>query len=337
MLSRTFAVGAAILGLSAGLARAEPLTLKFATINPPTSDVVTEFLKPWADRVSAASNGTLKIDVFNGFAIANNVNAYDRVVNDVVQIAYFSQIYAGGKFPRTDVVSLPFIADRSAVAAPALWRLYESGMIAPEYTGLKPLMMIVFPQQGIHTGSKPVAKVEDMAGLRIRTGSKVTAQIISASGATPLSIEVGSMYEAVQRGTVDGVFMPWSAFQPFKLAEVTHQHLDAPLGTSPAMIFMTQKTYDALPPDARKAIDLNSGLEATRAFGRWWDGSQDKVRNQIKASAGHTVRTLSAADAAHWRAVLAPIADEWAQQTPDGAKVLAAYRDDVMRETAGTK
>ena len=39
--------------------------------------------------------------------------------------------------------------------------------------------------------------------------------------------------------------------------------------------------------------------------------------------------TLSPEQEAQWRKVLEPIAKEWAQTTPDGAKVLEAFRAEV--------
>ena len=40
---------------------------------------------------------------------------------------------------------------------------------------------------------------------------------------------------------------------------------------------------------------------------------------------------LIAAAVALWKQRLAPIADEWVKETPDGARVLAAYRSEIAK------
>jgi hypothetical protein len=54
-------------------------------------------------------------------------------------------------------------------------------------------------------------------------------------------------------------------------------------------------------------------------------------RDRVAKMPGHTVATLDAAEAEAWRRILAPMVDDWVRETPDGAKVLAAYRDEIAR------
>jgi hypothetical protein len=42
---------------------------------------------------------------------------------------------------------------------------------------------------------------------------------------------------------------------------------------------------------------------------------------------------MSPADAQNWTRLLAPITDAWVKGTPDGARVLAAYRAEVAKAT----
>ena len=67
-------------------------------------------MRPWAERINEQGKGVVKIDIRDGLALANLTNAYERVVNDVVQIAWTLPGYVAGKFPRTQVTSLPFVS-----------------------------------------------------------------------------------------------------------------------------------------------------------------------------------------------------------------------------------
>jgi TRAP-type transport system periplasmic protein len=133
----------------------------------------------------------------------------------------------------------------------------------------------------------------------------------------------------LQRGGADGVNIQWTAFQPFKLGEVTHFHIEAQLGSAAAAIFMAKKRYEALPAAARKIIDENSGEAQSRAFGAFWDKVDQEGRDDVRKLPGHQIAELSPAQKEAWRKKIEPLVAEWTKSTPDGAKVLAAYRQQL--------
>jgi len=122
--------------------------------------------------------------------------------------------------------------------------------------------------------------------------------------------------------------MPFTGMETFKLYEVTKYHLDVALGGDAAMVFISRKSYDALPTKAKEAIDRNSYLPLARKLGEKTQEQWEKSRNLVKDS----VYTLSPEQEAEWKHRLAPVAAEWAQGVPDGAKVLAAFRAEVAAQ-----
>ena len=113
-------------------AHADETTLIFATINPPNAHMNTEFLHPWAARINEEGKGIIKIDLRDSPTVATIFNAYDRVLDDVVQIAFQLHNYVNGKFPLSSVATLP-LADKAEDRSVALWRLYRSGALKAEY------------------------------------------------------------------------------------------------------------------------------------------------------------------------------------------------------------
>src|SRR5579871_6212162 len=86
---RTSAVAVLFLLAVASPALADDaVTLKFATLSTADGPLNTRMLHPWAERVNAAGKGIVQLDVRDGFAIANYNNIYDRVLDDVVQVAF---------------------------------------------------------------------------------------------------------------------------------------------------------------------------------------------------------------------------------------------------------
>lgn len=326
---------ASALCLAAATARADAINLIFATGSPTGSEVSVEFMKPWADRINAQGQGVVHIDYREGFAIADPANAYDRVTGDAIQIGFMLPGLVAGKFPRTQVVTLPFVAGEVAESSSvALWRIYAHGPLAAEYDQIRPLAISAISQASIHM-AKPLPSPLAFAGIKVMATSKVSADIASRLGAAPISLPTFQMYEALLRHSVDGVITGWPSFQPFKLIEVTTYHIDAPLGSAVAVIFMAKDKYNALPPAARAIIDANSGEGASREYGRLWDRVAERARQLIKATPGQQLVVPTAVETAAIRQKTAPVIADWLAATPDGQQTLDQFTAALEAVRAG--
>jgi TRAP-type transport system periplasmic protein len=245
-------------------------------------------------------------------------------MDDVVQVGWALQGAIGGKFIRSAIAGLPFVSEDCESSSVAFWRLYQSGALGPEYAEIVPLMLVVFPQSGIHL-VHPVASLADLHGLKLIALGKVQADAVTTLGGAPLSIGITDMYTALQRGTADGAVASWTTFDPFRLGDVTRYHLETRLGTSTGMIFMAKKKFDALPSAAQKVLRDNSGEAASRAFGAYLDGDAARVRDNVKAG-GQTVAAPDAAHETQWREKLDPVDASYINSVPNGPAILASYR-----------
>ena len=317
-----------------GAARAEEVTLLFGTSTPPSTHISLRVFHPWADAINAQGRGVIKIDIRDGMTIANPSNFYTRVMEDVIQIGWGSHNSVPGAFPLSGFSNLPFQTERSEDSSVAFWRLYKRGFFDKEYKDVVPLFVQIYPQSQFHLAKPPKAP-DDIAGLRLMVVAKTASEAVSKLGGAPISLQLPDLYEALQRGTVDGAVMSWTAFQPFKLQEVTTYHIETALGTGPAMVFMAKKRYDALPPEARRVLDANSGEAETRALGRAWDEVEEEARQAAKSDPKQQVVVPSPAVTAKWRTMLAPLVEEWETATPGGKEVLAAFRDTLAQVKAG--
>jgi TRAP-type C4-dicarboxylate transport system substrate-binding protein len=324
--------GAFAAAVIAAPAFAEPIVLKFNSPAPPRSYLHANVFEPWAKAVEADSGGTLKIQLFYGGTLGAFPVTYDRVIDGVADIGFILTPMAGGKLKQQDVASLPFETKNSTEAAVALWNLYAKGVTAGEFSQVKPLGIWVFPNAALHT-KEPVAKLEDVKGLKLVASSLISSRIATSLGATPVTFGPQDAYQAISRGTTDGAIMPFTGMLVFKINEVTKHHLDEALGGDSATMFMNKQKYDSLPAQAKAAIDKNSYLGLSRKLGAATTAEWERCRNVVKGS----VTTLPDAEEARWRKVLEPVAAEWAKATPNGAKVLAAFRAEVAAERAAKK
>jgi TRAP-type C4-dicarboxylate transport system substrate-binding protein len=329
----------ALLGLAAVVfgaapAAAQETTLVFATTNAPNAHLNVRGHHPWAERINQAGKGVVRIDVRDGPTIANHLNYYQRVMDDVVQIAWGLPALIAGKFVLTNVTTLPFQVEKAEDASVALWRLHQSGLLDADFNDVVPLYLISFPQVGVHLSKAP-RNLESLAGLKLAVGNKVGADILTRLGGAPISLPVTDYYEAIQRGTVDGSMSQWTQFQPFKLAEVTSYHIDTTLGSAAGMVFMSKKKWATLPEPVRKILMDNSGEKQSRVFGQFWDAVNEEGRASVRGRDKHTTVTLTAEQQNAWRQKVQPVVDDWVKATPGGDKVLDAFKSQIAKAQAG--
>src|SRR5690242_165612 len=91
-----------------GRASADETRLVFTTISLPGSTISNQIWHPWADRVNAAGQGAVHVDVRDGFTLASSTNYYDRLLTNVMQISFGSLNYLADKFQLSQVMALPF-------------------------------------------------------------------------------------------------------------------------------------------------------------------------------------------------------------------------------------
>ena len=312
----------------------EPLQLKFGFPAPPTSFVMTEVSQPWSKDVEAASNNAVQFTFFPGGAVGNFNNILDRTLNAVVDVSFGIFGPYADQFPRTHVTGLPFEANNTTESAIALWRLYANGTITPEYGQVHVLTLFNFPTAGLHT-KKRISKLEDVKGMKFSVTSRSAGQVTELLGAVPITMTPSDVYQSAQRGLIDGINQSWTAVQTFKLYEVENFHLEAALGQNPAFFFMNKASYAKLPAAAKTAIDRHSGEVFARRTGKAVDANDASGSGMAKGMAGHLVYSLDAAETARWKKAVEPMAKEWIAATPDGAKILAAYRAELEKIRAG--
>lgn len=325
---RTLFKAALAMAALAGLSEQSPAQetrLLFTSLSPAGS-TNTVFFNQWARRIADQSGGAVRIEVRDGTALAHFGNVYERVQDDVVQIGWAIHQVVAGRFPLSEVAGLPFVEGGFSRASVALRRLAKSGLLDAEYKDVVPLVFSVFGPSQLHFVRAPQS-IDDLTGVKVAVAGRAPSQLVGQLGGTPISMQPGNFYEALQRRTVDAVITSWAAFAPYKLHEVTAYHVETLLGQGTSMFFMARKKYDALPENARKVLAANSDEGTTLAFSRHFDDQWSDARKPVASSDKHTIVQLSAEQTAKWRAKAAPMLQEWVRSRASGEQALAEYRE----------
>lgn len=306
-------------------ATAEEVTLIFAPSIPPQQTPGPQILKPWAEQVNAAGKGVVQLDVREGTAVSNGGNFFDRVQNDVVNIAW--GVTGGiGKFLQSDASRVPYVGEKAEHASVAMWRLYKSGMLDNEYKDTRALEFGAYFPASIHLSRAPKS-IEDLSGLRLIANSKIAAQAVAMFGATPTTILIADAYGALQRHTVEGIVTGYPGIPPYKMQEVVNTHINANMGGGMSFLIMAKKKFESLPAAVQKVLDDNSGEALSRKHGAFNDADEQRARDFLRAMPDHTLIEPTAAQHEIFRKRLAPLAEEWTKSVPGAVPVLAKYRE----------
>jgi TRAP-type C4-dicarboxylate transport system substrate-binding protein len=324
----------AALGCAATVpASADEIKLLFATIGGADTGLNVQVQHPWAKRINEQGKGIVQLDVRDGPTLANHNNSYERVVNDVIQVGWGLPAYITGKFNLVNVVALPFPPYRTEAASVALWRMYASGLLNSEFDEVQPLALTGFAQVNLNLVKEPKA-LDNFAGLKFASGSKIFSEMVLKLGGTPVTVPLLDYYQSLLRGTIDGAVVNWGQLETFKLGEVTFFHIDYPSIGAAGYVFMSRKKFAALPAEARKIIEANSGENQSRNFGKFNDAWEIQNRQKFSTMTNHKALELNVAQKQKWQHIYAQIAEDWVKTTPGGDKALAMFKDFLAKAEA---
>lgn len=321
---------AAALVLAAGAGHAQTV-LKFNSWLPPTHPIMAMSVKPWADEVAKVTDGRVKIE-FTASSLGPPPNQFDLVKDGVADAAITVHGYTPARFPLMQAGELPFLSNNSEPLSVALWRVTQKHFAAKnEHAGTQALAIFTSQPGRVFTVKRPLVNIGDWEGLKLAGGAAINIEEAKALGAVGIRAPGPQAAEMTKRGTVDGLFIDMSSFADFNLGGTIKHMLDFPRGIHAAtfVLIMNKGKWDALSPADRVAIEKISGETLSRTFGRNWDLSAAKAREQLKP-AGVEVNMITPEHQKALEQRLAFLEEEWLKKAQaagiDGKAVLADLR-----------
>ncbi len=297
-------------------AYAEQAMLRVGSRTPPKSFTVKKGYAPWLRQVEKDSNGTLKFQEFWGGSIERSLKKqYEAMMAGLQDAGPIIPSYTAALFPDFSLLALPFMFNSAVEGSEAAWRFYKTGLLR----GLDDVYVAaVFTNDngGLHFRDK-LTSIDQVKGAKIRAAGPTEAKAIRAVGGSPVSMGMGQVTGALNRGVIKGLLSGYSALRTFRVEPLLKSHVDLPMGVRVFFFGINKKKYDALPPAAKAAIDKNSGLSFSRHM-----GEQNAASSKI-ARANAKKKSFIAPKGAELEAMrkrFKGIHDDWIKATPDGQK-----------------
>ena len=206
-------VGAAILGsvvlaVTPQPAAAQTTTLTMSSWVSPSHLLTKDVLAVWGQQVEKATNGRVKLQMLPKHPSAPP-GTFDAVRDDLVDVSYVTASYTPARHVLPLVAELPGGGATSVINSLAYSRIHWKYLQqAGEYKGVKLLGVFTHGPGQMFNTKRPIIKVEDLAGMKVRTGGGIAEEMARALGASAFVKPAPESYELLSSGVADGTFFP---------------------------------------------------------------------------------------------------------------------------------
>lgn len=279
------AIAAALLLAATGARAAE--TLSLGTWGASKHPQVKEFTQRFMDEVKKESHGAIQFKYFPDGEIVKQNFVPNAISSGTVDIALATFDSWAGRIPDVSATTMPFwplsMKDTREKLVPGN-PIFEWFDHALQKTGAKVLCIFDIGPPVVSTNF-PLHVPADIKGKKIRATSKGHAQLLQALGAAPVVLSVGDVYQALQRGTVDGAAGGLQGMVGLKHYEVAKNLMvtNGVMGTYIHGYVMNLKRFNALPKE-QQAIILKAAENARNhaedfmidSYGKYLQVAQEK-------------------------------------------------------------
>jgi TRAP-type C4-dicarboxylate transport system substrate-binding protein len=314
-------------------------TLTMSSWVSPQHHLTAVVLVGWANEVEKATNGRVKFQMLPKHPSAPP-GTFDAVRDGLVDLSYVTASYTPARHILPLMPELPGGGETALINSVAYsrihWKYFQK---AGEYKGVKLLGVFTHGPGQMFT-KRPVAGINDLQGLKIRTGGGVAEAVAKALGTSAFVKPAPESFELLKSGVADGVFFPMESIISFKLDTVLEQATLFPGGmySSAFGFFMNEDKWNKLPKGDQDIIEKISGEHMARLAGASWDEADRKGLEVLKKS-GVKIVNADAVLVAEVRKRSAPIVDDWITKANakgvEAAKVLAEFREELKKVASG--
>lgn len=279
----------------------------------------------FADVVKAKSGGRIDVQVAPSAQMGDDAAMVTALRTGALDMSANSQGAVANAVPEYAAFGMPFMFNSPAQA----FKLLDGplGKELADKSAEKGMVVLGYWDNGIRhmTNSKrPITKVEDMKGLKMRTPpDAVLVDIMRSLGAEAQQIRFAELYIALQQGVVDGQENPLVNIHASKLYEVQkHLALTSHMFQMTPFL-MSKRTWDRM-SDADRKVVQEAAAEATALQRKLSADADAKLLNELKAK-GVQVTTV---DTAAFAKATASVDEKWLTTGigPYLRKVIAAAR-----------
>ena len=285
------------------------LKLRYASYFPPTHPM-SKLEEEWGKEVEKRTDGRIKITFFPGNTLTPPMQTYESVVKGIADIGHAMQAWSPGRFPLTEVVTLP-MGITSGYQATKMSNEYYKKFRPKEFDDTKVMYFHAIGPGLLHL-KKSASSLDDIKGLRIRVNTDQHG-IAKAVGVTPVDLPITETYDALSKGLVDGIPLPMDVLKGWRFGELVKTTLEiSALGyTAPHYVVMNKEKWNSISAADQQTIEKIND-EWVEKHGKLWN-ELDKEAREFGIQKGVKMVKVSSADEARVAQGMKPLLAEYVQ------------------------
>ncbi|WGE75215.1 TRAP transporter substrate-binding protein [Actinobacillus equuli] len=262
----------------------------------PRSDSQHIAAKKFNELLQQKSNKGLKLSLFPDSTLGNAQTAISGVRGGTIDLAMSDSSNFTGLASELNVIDIPFIfKDRSHAYQVLDGEIGQTLLAKLEAHGLKGLAFWEVGFRGFTNSKHPVAKPEDIKGLKVRTNQNpMYIKAFSILGANPVPMPLSELYTALETKAVDAQEHPIGIVWSAKLYEVQKYFSPTNHGYTPLIVVINKAKFDALPAEQQKALS-EAALEAGKYQRQLNLDNEQGIIEKMKKAGVEFVETLDTA------------------------------------------
>ena len=321
---RVLLIAAGLLGVVSisGTAQAQEFKLRWGHYlgNSPFVQVEKDFAK----RVEERTKGRVKIDITFAGGLGKGNELLPLAGRGAVDMAAVVPGYYADRLLFWKAYQIPFIFNSPKQAMEISAAAYEKLPVFREELDRMGVQFLFHQPLGEYYLTGKSADCDTVAGLKgkkIRSFGADIPKLHQAVGATPVSVGVGAVYEALQRGSLDYSFLNRGNILSNRLYEPGKYSCGPVMSITGHLIVIGKRTWAKLPDDI-KAILVEEGQKSGKEYISWIDAAETKAGEDIVAKGG-VIKPFKPDEMAKWRKLAPDLLQNWVddmKQKGHGAK-----------------
>lgn len=317
----------------------EPIILKMAD-SFPIGHPGHKLALGYIEQVEKMVPGKVKIQHYPAQQLGKMKDLLKLCQGGITDIAYIAPSFFSGQLPLNTVMVLPFWT--TAMEGTEIYQtlLKESPELRNELLkyNVRPLSVFATSQYDVGTVKKQVKSPEDLKGLRLKTSGGIFDKIAKNYGIKPVTVASPEVYEATQRGIIDGNIFSLSSVKGYRVNELEKYHtFGLRMGGFPSMYAINDKTWKKLPPDVQNAL-VKSAEQISAIFAFVWDKKNKELVEEFQKQ-GMIIEHIKDENRAKWDAPLKGVEQEWIKDMNKrglaGEKVFNQFKKVCDKVTGG--
>lgn len=293
----------------------------------------------WMEGVNEKLGNSINFEYFPAEQLGKEGDMLSLTQTGVLDISYVGPSYVSDKMPLSAVAQLPGIFSSACEGTLAYWELAKPGGILYEAefapNKVRPLMVLALAPYQIFTSKRKIENLASFKGLKLRSTGGAMGQTILGLKAVPVQITGADTYDALSRGTLDGLVFPMSSLPPYHLETLLKYGTEGlNMGSFIATYVISDKTWESLTAKEKQVFE-KLGEAATRNACKYVE-ELDEIDKAKVAKAGVSLVTLDDTELSNLNDITEKTADKWAEDLETrgrpGKKILEAYLNEVEKQ-----